>query len=291
MSAPLLVIGEQGQLARALAALANPGAPLVFAGRGRFDIGVDDPGPLLETTLPFAVVNASAYSGVDKAESEPELAMAVNRDGVGRLARACAARNLPLVHVSTDYVFDGTKGAPYVESDPVNPINVYGRSKAEGEAQVSAAGGRSAILRTTWVYGDHGSSFVLMMLKLAAERDHLRMVADQLGRPTWSAELGACCVEVARRLADGDTQAEGVFHVSGVEDATRADMADVIFAEMARRGRKVPTTERVGMAEFPAPAPRPLDSRLDPSLARERLGWSPRPWRETLPQVTAGLLQ
>ena len=290
MTPALLVIGESGQLARALAAVPTPGFAPVFAGRRTFDLGTADPAPLLDQHRPAAVINASAYSGVDKAESEPELAFAVNRDGVGRLARACAGRAIPLVHVSTDYVFDGRKGAPYVEGDPVNPINVYGRSKAEGEAQVAAAGGRSSTLRTTWLFGDQGSSFVLMMLKLARERDHLRMVADQLGRPTWSLELAALCVETARRLADRDAAAEGLFHASGFEDATRADMADVIFGEMRRRGLKVPDTERVGMAEFPAPAPRPPDSRLDPSLARARLGWSPRPWRETVAEVTASLL-
>jgi dTDP-4-dehydrorhamnose reductase len=290
VSAPLLVIGESGQLARAIADLPAGTVERVFAGRRSFDLGTADPGPLLDSVRPFAVVNASAYSGVDKAESEPELCYRVNRDGPGALAAACAERGLPLVHVSTDYVFDGGKGLPYVESDPVNPLNVYGRSKLEGEAAVQEAGGRSAILRTTWVFGDHGASFVLMMLKLAAERDHLRMVSDQLGRPTWSRELAVMCVEVARRLADGDASAEGLFHVAGFDDATRADMADVIFAEMARHGRKVPGVTRVGMAEFPAPAPRPIDSRLDSTLARERLGWAPRPWRETLPQVAASLL-
>ena len=285
----LLVIGETGQLAGELARL-PAAARMRFAGRRSFDLGVDDPAPLLYAHRPSAVINAAVYSGVDKAESEPDLCYAVNRDGPARLAAACAARDIPLVHVSTDYVFDGAKGAPYVESDAVNPLNVYGRSKAEGEAAVVAAGGRHAILRTTWVFGSQGATFILMMLKLARERDEARMVADQLGRPTWSHELAGLCVRVADRLADGDEGAQGVFHAAGFEDATRADMADVIFAELARRGLKTPTVTRVGMAEYFTPAVRPIDSRLDSSLARDQLDWRPRPWRETVPEVTAGLL-
>ena len=169
MTSKILVLGQSGQTALELAKLGPPpGFELVFAGRARFDlIGPDDPDALVAAEVPAAVINAAAYTAVDRAESEPDAAFRLNRDVPAALARACARRDVPLVHFSTDYVFDGTKPEPYVEDDPKAPASVYGRSKAEGEEAVLAAGGQAVILRTSWVYSAFGSNFVKTMLRLA----------------------------------------------------------------------------------------------------------------------------
>lgn len=284
----VLVLGERGQLARALAGLPDAGR-MVFAGRRVFDLGTDDPAPLLDAHRPAAVINAAVYAGVDAAEGEPEACFRVNLEGPAQVAALCAEREIPLVHVSTDYVFDGEKGAPYVETDVVRPVNAYGRSKAAGEAAVAAAGGRHAILRTSWVYGAD-TDFIGTVIALARTGVAVRMVADQWNRPTWARDLAALTLAVADRLAEGDAAASGVFHAAGLEDATRADMAQVVLAEASRRGLRAPGMSRVTRAAFMAAAVRPADTRLDSSLARDRLGWNPSSWRETLPRLVADRL-
>ena len=286
----LLTIGESGQLARELAHLARPGVTMLNAGRRAFDLGAADPGALLDAHRPVAVINAAAYTAVDKAESEPEAAYALNRDGPGRLARACADRGLPLVHVSTDYVFDGAKGAPYVEDDPVNPLGVYGRSKLEGEQAIAAAGGSYAVLRTTWVFGARGATFVQMMLNLARQREELGIVSDQFARPTWAKELAELCVDCVLRLADRDLDAAGLFHVAGSDDASRATQAESIFRASAVRGGPVARVKHITTADYPAAAERPPDSRLDSGKAATRLGWSPTAMDEAIDRVVAEAL-
>ena len=284
MNPTILVFGRSGQLARELAKLGAPrGLELDFAGRTDFDLAHgDDPARLIEARAPAAVINAAAYTAVDRAESEPEAAFRLNRDVPAAIARACAERDTPLVHISTDYVFDGTKAEPYVEGDPVCPISVYGRSKAEGEAAVLQSGARAGVLRTAWLYSAFGSNFVKTMLKLAQTRPEISVVDDQVGRPTWAEDSAGGALRLVQALLDRDDRASGVFHLSGEGDATWADFAEAIFEESALRGGPRPAVRRITTAEYPTPARRPANSRLDCSRITEILDWRTRPWRGSL---------
>ena len=283
MSQKILVLGRSGQVARELDKLGPPpGFDLQFAGRERLDLGAADPRPLLDEVRPAAVINAAAYTAVDKAESEPEAAFALNRDAPAALARACAEAKIPLIHFSTDYVFDGTKPEPYVETDPVNPTGVYGASKAAGEAAVLAAGGPAIVLRTSWVYSAFGANFVKTMLRLAATRDEIGVVADQLGRPTWAEDCARGALRAARALLDGEIGRAERFHLSGEGDATWADFAEAIFAESAARGGPAARVRRIATADYPTPARRPANSRLDCAKLVRTLDFPLRPWRQSL---------
>ena len=283
MSQKILVLGRSGQVARELDKLgAPPGFDLQFAGRERLDLGAADPRPLLDEVRPAAVVNAAAYTAVDKAESEPEAAFALNRDAPAALARACAEAKIPLIHFSTDYVFDGTKPEPYVETDPVHPTGVYGASKAAGEAAVLAAGGPAIVLRTSWVYSAFGANFVKTMLRLAATRDEIGVVADQLGRPTWAEDCARGALRAVRALLDGEIGRAERFHLSGEGDATWADFAEAIFAESAARGGPAARVRRIATADYPTPARRPANSRLDCAKLVRTLDFPLRPWRQSL---------
>jgi dTDP-4-dehydrorhamnose reductase len=280
----ILVLGRLGQVARELDKIGAPeGFELAFAGRGDFDLMThDDPGALLASYDPAAVINAAAYTAVDKAESEPEAANRLNRDMPAAFARACAGRDLPFVHFSTDYVFDGEKPTPYVENDPKNPQGVYGRSKSEGEDLIAEIGGRSVILRTSWVYSAFGANFVKTMLRLAETKDELGVVDDQLGRPTWAEDCARGALHVTARMLAGDDKAKGIFHLSGAGDATWADFAEAIFEESARRGGRKPKVRRISTADYPTPAKRPANSRLNCTKIAQDLDLRPRPWRDSL---------
>ncbi len=284
MSGSILVFGRNGQAARELAKLGAPdGLELVFAGRERFDLSSGaDPTALIAALEPLAVINAAAYTAVDMAESEPEAADRLNREVPGALARACAARDLPFVHFSSDYVFDGTKPEPYVEDDPIRPMGVYGVSKAAGEAEVMAAGGRAAILRTSWVFSAFGSNFVKTMLRLAETCDEVAVVSDQLGRPTWAEDCASGALRATGALMEGEIEGGQVFHLAGAGDATWADFAEAIFEESARRGGKRPRVRRITTADYPTAARRPANSRLDCGKILRMLDWPMRPWRESL---------
>ena len=197
----LLVTGANGQVGHALAALDGPGLTMVALDRAR--LGITDEEAVrrvVRTHAPDAVINAAAYTAVDRAESEPEAAFAVNRDGPAHLAAACAEAGVPLLHISTDYVFGGTKAEPYVETDPVAPLGVYGQSKWAGEEAVRARLPQHIILRTAWVFSDHGSNFVKTMLRLGREREVLRVVADQHGGPTAASDIAEALVAIARQV-------------------------------------------------------------------------------------------
>ena len=283
---PLLVIGRNGQVARELQRL-RPDALAV--GRDELDLlSHVDPRPLIDRFAPAAVINASAYTAVEKAEDEPEPAFRLNRDAPRALARACAERRLPFVHFSTDYVFDGGKGEPYLEEDARNPLNVYGRSKAEGEDAVAAAGGRWAVLRTSWIYSATGSNFVRTMLSLAASRSEVSVVADQRGRPTWAREAAEAALAAAGVLADG--AAVGLTHATGGGEATWAEFARAILAEAARRGAPSAAVIEAPTSAYPTKAVRPPDSRLDLTRAKAVIGWDPPPWRESLGRCLDELL-
>lgn len=278
MGGTILVFGQSGQVARELERLGRErGLSLTLAGRERLDLAGDDPAPIFDETTPEAVFNAAAYTAVDKAESEPAAAYALNRDAPGRLAALCAARDIPFVHISSDYVFPGDKPAPYVEGDMRGPRSVYGRSKTEGEDAVMAAGGRYAILRTAWVFGAFGQNFVKTMLRLAETRDEVGVVADQLGRPTWSRDVAEAALQAAELLIQRP-ELTGVYHAAGADDATWADLAEATFALSGRNT----AVRRIATADYPTPAVRPANSRLDSSRFAALGDWKPRPWREAL---------
>jgi dTDP-4-dehydrorhamnose reductase len=282
MSLRVLVIGRNGQLAREMTRRAPD--DVIVTAIGRPDLDLANPRIGAAFVRDFAcdvVLNAAAYTAVDKAESEPEAAMLMNAEAPGAIAQACAARDIPFVHISTDYVFDGGKPAPYVETDPAAPQGVYGRSKRAGEEAVLSAGGRTAIIRTSWVYASHGANFLRTMLRLAETRDEVGVVADQFGRPTLAADLADACFATLRQLAARNTAAQGVFHYAGAGDATWADFAETIFAESARRGGPSARVRRITTAEYPTHARRPANSRLDTTKI-EALGIKPRPWREAV---------
>ncbi len=283
MAGPILVFGRSGQVAQELALLSErAGRPMTFAGRETLDIA--DHGAiagLIARIAPSAVINAAAYTAVDRAESEAEAAYALNSDAPGAMAAACAERGLPFVHFSTDYVFDGTLDRPYVETDATGPTGIYGASKLAGEQKVTQAGGRAATLRTSWVYSRHGANFVKTMLRLAGDRDEISVVADQLGRPTWARD----CAEAALATVDGlaaDPALSGVYHLSGAGDASWADLAAAVFEASSRLGGPTARVRGITTADYPTPARRPANSRLDCGKFEAALDWPTRPWRESL---------
>jgi dTDP-4-dehydrorhamnose reductase len=280
----ILVFGRSGQLASELARLGErTGRRIVCVGRAQCDLAAGgNPSPFFDAERPSAVINAAAYTAVDKAESELDAALRLNRDAPAALADLCAARGVPFIHVSTDYVFDGSKGAPYLETDLLAPLGAYGVSKAAGEAAVLAGGGVRAVVRTAWLWSVFGANFPKTMLRLAATREELGVVADQRGRPTSAAVAAQALLALADRMAQGDPAAQGLFHLSNAGDATWADFAEAIFASSARRGGPSARVKRITTAEYPTPAQRPADSRLD-SGRLERLLGAPFPdWRDSL---------
>jgi dTDP-4-dehydrorhamnose reductase len=228
------------------------------------------------------VVNCAAYTAVDRAESEPGEADRINRQGAANVADAAAAAGSPLLHVSTDYVFDGRKRAPYRESEPVGPLSVYARTKEAGEREVRARAERHVILRTSWLYGPTGENFVTAMLRLGRERPSLGIVADQTGSPTFVGDLADAILEIARQIAVGRAIPFGTYHYGGMGTVSRHDFARAIFEEAARHGYRAPAVRPISTAEYPTPATRPANSALDCSRLAADYGIFSRPWRESL---------
>jgi len=285
----ILVFGDVGQLAKALAdAGAPPGRRFVFAGPSVCDLLAADPGPLIKTLKPAAVINAAAYTAVDRAESEPALAWRLNCEAVRSMAHACAEGEVPFVHVSTDYVFDGEKPAPYLETDVRRPLSVYGASKAAAEEAVEAAGGRWTILRTSWVFSPMGVNFIRTMIRLASERSEVSVVADQWGRPTLAADLADVALRSVEAGLSGRTHLQGLFHVAGADDVVWADIAGYVFEREEQRTGKKTVLKRIKTPEYPTPAKRPMNSRLDTAKLQAAAGWSPRAWRDTVDACLAG---
>ncbi|TNE94699.1 MAG: dTDP-4-dehydrorhamnose reductase [Rhodobacteraceae bacterium] len=252
----ILVFGQTGQVAQELQRLA-PDAE--FLGRNRVDLRYPDAAAqAIREAKPEAVINAAAYTAVDKAEEEEALAQTVNGDAPAAMAKACRDLGIPLVHISTDYVFDGSGDAPFKPTDPTGPLGAYGRTKLAGEDAIRAAGGTFAILRTSWVFSAHGGNFVKTMLRLSESRDRLTIVADQIGGPTPAKAIAEACLSIAKELQRAPEKS-GVYHFSGSPDVSWAGFAREIFA---RAGRGV-TVEDIPTADFPTPAKRPLNSRLD----------------------------
>ena len=239
----------------------------------------------VETFRPDYIINAAAYTAVDKAENDAERAFAVNRDGARHLAEAAEAAGATMLHISTDYVFDGAGGAPYDEAAPTAPQNIYGASKLAGEQAVLAACRHAVVMRTSWVFGAHGQNFVKTMLRLGRERDSLGIVADQYGAPTAAADIAAALITIVRRHTPEQlAERAGIYHYCGSPYASWFEFAETIFAEAAAQGvlAKIPAVKPIATADYPTPAKRPADSRLDCGKIRTVFGIGPCDWHSAL---------
>lgn len=277
----ILVFGETGQLARELAA----DETVTCLGRDQADLSHPAAcAAAIRQAQPQAVINAAAYTAVDKAESDEALASVINGAAPGAMAATCADMGIPFVTVSTDYVFDGSGTAPWQPGDATGPLNAYGCSKLAGEEAVRAAGGAYAILRTSWVVSAHGNNFVKTMLRLGRERDRLTIVADQIGAPTPARDIAAACLAMARQLAE-DADKSGTYHLQGAPETSWADVARAIFAEanITCQVEDIPTTA------YPTPAARPLNSRLDCASLEQAFGILQPDWRLGLRDILKDL--
>ncbi len=277
----ILVFGNTGQVGIELAKLEG----VRSLSRAEADLSNPDAcAKLIHETECTAVINAAAYTAVDKAEEDEAAAQVINANAPAAMARAAADKGVPFVHISTDYVFDGAGDAPFAPSDPTGPLGAYGRTKLAGEDAVRAAGGAYAILRTSWVFSAHGNNFVKTMLRLAESRDHLTIVADQHGGPTPASAIAAACHSIAHQLIEAPEKA-GIYHFSGAPDTTWADFARAIFAEA---GKPV-TVEDIPTSAYPTPAARPLNSRLNCNSTRITFGLERPDWHAALRDVLTQL--
>ncbi|CAH0222720.1 MULTISPECIES: dTDP-4-dehydrorhamnose reductase [Agrobacterium] len=289
----IAVTGKNGQVVSALQALASADLEIVTLGRPELDLA--QPETVLQAlrdAKPDVVVSAAAYTAVDKAESESELAFAVNRDGAGAAAQAAKELCVPIIHLSTDYVFDGAKATPYIETDPVGPTSVYGLSKLEGEKAVAENTPNHAILRTAWVYSEYGNNFVKTMLRLGESRDEINVVADQLGCPTSANDIAVAIIEIARRLSNNPSaRLRGIFHLSGTGETNWSNFAKQIFKFSAENGGKSIIVNNITTAQYPTPARRPPNSRLDCSKLEEVYGIKLPAWQTSTRAVVTALAQ
>lgn len=272
-----LVFGESGQVATALRARAGD-AEVICLGRDQADLGTPDMlRAVIEATDADVIINAAAYTAVDRAESDEDHAEQVNHLAVGTMARAAAKRGIPLLHISTDYVFPGDGTQPWQPDDETGALSVYGATKRRGEEALEMAGGPYAVLRTSWVFSATGQNFVKTMLRLGAEHDALRIVGDQIGGPTAAADIADALLTMARAFTNG-TAHSGIYHVSGAPNCSWAAFATEIFAQanIACTVTPIPTTD------YPTPAARPLNSRLDCSTLETVFGIKRPDWRQSL---------
>jgi dTDP-4-dehydrorhamnose reductase len=293
MTLKILQFGTTGQVGRELMRHAPAhGVELVALSRAEADLADPEAAARhVRAARPDLVILAAAYTAVDQAESEPGLAHEINGEAPAAIAAACAAEGAALAHFSTDYVFDGRKGAPYVEEDVANPLNVYGASKLSGERMVLAASPRTAVLRTSWVVSAHGKNFVKTMLRLGREGQPLSVVDDQFGRPTSAADLAAFVLTQAPRLAAakaGDS-VFGLFHFANAGETTWRGFAQ--GALQLALGADAPRVDPIATADRPSPAQRPLRGVLDTGKLERTFGYAPRPWREAVAEIVAELAQ
>ena len=286
----LLIVGGTGQVGREMAGLAPAGVDLVLPPRSAVDL--TDRATVAAAVGAgglSAVINLAAWTAVDKAETAVADAFAANALGPAILAEETRKAGIPLVHVSTDYVFDGTKAGPYVEDDPVNPLGVYGASKLAGEMAVRTGNPRHLVVRTAWVFGRHGANFVKTMLRLAAERPVVRVVNDQRGTPTAAKDLAAALLAMTARLVADPAGLAGTYHFANAGETTWCGFAAEIFRLSAARGGKQPELVPIATVEYPTPARRPANSRLSTAKLTQTFGIAPRRWEEALAEVVEAL--
>ncbi|GBQ09547.1 NAD(P)-dependent oxidoreductase [Komagataeibacter rhaeticus] len=289
MQSSILVTGGSGQLACALAAHAD------VIRVGRPDLDFDRPDTIdtvLRAHRPAIVVNAAAWTAVDAAESHMEEADRANHTGPARMAARCREMGSRFIHISTDYVFSGDKGSPYVESDPVDPRSVYGSTKAAGEQAVLAACPDSIILRTAWVYSPYNRNFVRTMIEAAARRPELRVVSDQIGNPTSADALADVIMHIIARIRDTGWRPEyaGIYHAAGEGSASWYELACAAIKAAARHGNPEPVIEPITTADWPTPAHRPHDARLDCTRLKQVFDCAPGPWRPEVERVVGELM-
>ncbi len=288
----IVVTGSRGQAATSLLERAGPKLEVIALGRPAFDL-TDRAAVIagLEAARPDVIVNAAAYTAVDKAEAEEALAARVNGEGAGHVAEAAARLGAPLLHLSTDYVFDGALDRPYREDDPTAPTGSYGRSKLAGEKEVAARCENSVILRTAWVYSPFGANFVRTMLRLNETRDEVGVVADQRGNPTSALDIADALIAIAARIRDDSSpRLRGIFHMTGSGEGTWADFAEAVFREAEARGRRLTRVKRIATADYPTPARRPANSRLDNEKLARVYGVRLPDWRRSVEACCARLL-
>lgn len=277
----ILLFGKTGQVATEMQRQAD----VIALGRDEADLS--DPAACvaaIEATAPDVVINAAAYTAVDQAEDEEALATVINGDAPTAIAQACAARSIPFIHISTDYVFEGGGKTAWTPEDATGPLGAYGRSKLLGEDGVRAAGGAHVILRTSWVFSAHGNNFVKTMLRLAETRDALTVVGDQVGGPTTAADIAATCLKIAAQMTAGQGKS-GTYHYSGAPDVSWADFAREIFAQ----GELDVAVEDIPSSAYPTKAVRPANSRMDCGALETIFGIKRPEWRKSLTNVLIDL--
>lgn len=288
----LAVTGLKGQIVSALIERAPRDIEIIALGRPQFELARRE---AVLASLRHArcevIINAAAYTQVDKAESEPELAMRINAEGAGHVAQAAAELGVPLLHLSTDYVFDGLLDRPYREDDPINPTSIYGCSKLAGEEKIRETHQRHVILRTAWVYSPFGVNFVKTMLRLGADRDEINVVADQYGNPSSAIDIAEALIFIAKRLRKGHSNDfYGTFHMTGAGEASWADMAQWIFQIEEEYSKKNMLIHRIETKDYPTPARRPINSRLDNTKLKNIYGVSLPHWRSSLEKCVRRLI-
>lgn len=289
----IAVTGKSGQLVQSMVERAKHiGVEILQLGRPELDLEIPSSiGPALSAAKPHVILSAAAYTAVDKAETERQKAFVVNAEAPGALADVAASLDIPIIHMSTDYVFSGDRHDPYVETDEPNPLSTYGSSKLEGERLVAEGTKNHVILRTSWVYSPFGANFVKTMLRASETSSKLRVVSDQYGRPTSALDVADAVLEIAHRLTiDKDPNLRGVFHLSAAGEASWAEFAEEIFRRLSKETGKVVEVERINTKDYHTLAKRPTNSRLDTRKLRKIYGITLPDWRESTATVLARLL-
>ena len=279
----ILVSGRNGQVAQALQSALGTLGELHVLGRDQLDLAHPERiAGQVRAIAPDLIINAAAHTAVDQAESEPELAFAINATAPGIFAEEAARLGIPLIHYSTDYVFDGSKQGRYTEDDATNPLGVYGQSKLAGEQAIAAVAGQHLILRTSWVYSTHGRNFLLTMQRLLQEKPELRVVADQIGAPTWAGTIAASTRQLIERWQAGQAGAWGVYHLTAEGETSWFGFAQAIGEQLKARGKPCANLVPIPSSEYPTPARRPLNSRLDCSRLQREWHVSQPDWHQAL---------
>lgn len=290
MTAPLkiLITGQHGQVSQELQRRLEGLGELIVLGSKQLDLAdVDLIRQQVRVHRPDLIINAAAHTAVDQAESEPDAAFAINAIAPGILAEEAKALGIPLIHYSTDYVFDGSKPAPYTENDTPNPLGVYGQSKLAGEQAIAAVGGKYLILRTSWVYSSHGKNFLLTMQRLLQEKPQMRIVADQIGAPTWAGTIADSTRALIERWQAGDAGEWGVYHLTAQGETSWFGFAEAIGEQLRAEGKPCAELEAIPSSAYPTPAMRPLNSRLDCSRLQQQWHVSQPQWQDALHECLA----
>ena len=285
----ILICGQHGQVSRELQHRLGGLGELVVLGRDQLDLAQPEQiRQQVQRVRPDLIINAAAHTAVDQAESEPDIAFAINAIGPGILAEAALALDVPLIHYSTDYVFDGSKPQPYTEDDEPNPLGVYGKSKLAGEQAISVIKGKHLILRTSWVYSTHGRNFLLTMQRLLQEKPELRIVADQIGTPTWAGTIASSTLALIERWQSGQAGAWGTYHLTARGETSWFGFAQAIGDALREQGKPCANLLPIPSSDYPTLAARPLNSRLDCSRLHREWGVSQPDWQTALRECLAG---